>query len=122
MRRRAPGTLGLAVDFRQSNHEGELVDWLQEARDKAPPGVILNAGAYTHTSIALHDALKAIDVPVIEVHLSNPYAPRAVPAHVVRVARRHGRDLRRRRARLCARDRRARVDSSAQPRSKKGQA
>ena len=63
---------GLQVEFRQSNHEGDLVDWLQEAR-AAASGVILNAGAYTHTSVALHDALKAVEVPVIEVHISNPY-------------------------------------------------
>ena len=63
---------GLSVEFRQSNHEGQLVDWLQEARGGAS-GVILNAGAYTHTSVAIHDALKAIEVPVIEVHISNPY-------------------------------------------------
>lgn len=62
----------LTVDFRQSNHEGDLVDWLQEARTKAA-GVILNAGAYTHTSVALHDALKALEIPVVEVHISNPY-------------------------------------------------
>jgi 3-dehydroquinate dehydratase-2 len=66
------GQLGLGVEFRQSNHEGDLVDWLQEAR-KSALGVILNAGAYTHTSVALHDALKAVEVPVIEVHISNPY-------------------------------------------------
>jgi 3-dehydroquinate dehydratase-2 len=65
--------LGRAVVFRQSNVEGELVDWLQEARDKAA-AVVLNAGAYTHTSVALHDAIKAIGVPVIETHLSNPAA------------------------------------------------
>ena len=64
---------GLSVIFRQSNHEGELVDWLQEARKKAA-GVILNAGAYTHTSVALLDACRALDKPLIEVHLSNPYA------------------------------------------------
>ncbi|HTQ12826.1 MAG TPA: type II 3-dehydroquinate dehydratase [Rhizomicrobium sp.] len=64
---------GLTVVFRQSNHEGELVDWLQEARTRAS-GVILNAGAYTHTSVALLDAAKALDRPLIEVHLSNPYA------------------------------------------------
>jgi 3-dehydroquinate dehydratase-2 len=64
--------VGLTVEFRQSNHEGDLVDWLQEAR-KAAAGVILNAGAYTHTSVALYDALKAVEVPVIEVHISNPY-------------------------------------------------
>lgn len=70
--RKHAGALGLSIDFRQSNHEGELVDWLQEAR-KAAAGVILNAGAYTHTSVALHDALKAVDLPIIEVHISNPY-------------------------------------------------
>jgi len=65
--------LGASIVFRQSNIEGELVNWLQEARDKAA-AVILNAGAYTHTSVALHDAIKAIAVPVIETHLSNPAA------------------------------------------------
>ena len=64
---------GLTVTFRQSNHEGELVDWIQEARTRSC-GVILNAGAYTHTSVAIHDALRALDRPLIEVHLSNPYA------------------------------------------------
>ncbi len=62
--------LGLTVDFRQSNIEGELVSWIQEARS-ASSGIALNAGAYTHTSVALHDALKAADVPAVEVHLSN---------------------------------------------------
>ena len=62
--------LGLTVDFRQSNHEGELVDWIQEARESAS-GVILNAGALTHTSVAILDALNAAEKPVIEVHLSN---------------------------------------------------
>ncbi|BCJ91101.1 3-dehydroquinate dehydratase 2 [Terrihabitans soli] len=65
--------LGLSVDFRQTNVEGQLVDWIQEARTKAK-GIIINPAAYTHTSVALHDALKAADVPVIEVHLSNTYA------------------------------------------------
>ena len=64
---------GLAVVFRQSNHEGELVEWIQEARTKAA-GVIINAGAYTHTSVALHDALRALDCPIVEVHLSNTFA------------------------------------------------
>jgi 3-dehydroquinate dehydratase-2 len=64
---------GLSVVFRQSNHEGDLVDWLQEARGKAA-GVILNAGAFTHTSVALLDACRALEKPLIEVHLSNPYA------------------------------------------------
>lgn len=63
-------TLGLTIEFRQSNHEGELVDWIQEARGKAD-GIILNAGAYSHTSIALLDALQAVELPAIEVHLSN---------------------------------------------------
>jgi 3-dehydroquinate dehydratase-2 len=62
--------LGLAVDFRQSNIEGEIVSWIQEAREKAS-GIAINAGAYTHTSIALHDALKAADLPAVELHLSN---------------------------------------------------
>lgn len=62
--------LGLAIDFRQSNHEGQLVDWIHEARDKAS-GIAINAGAYTHTSVALHDALKAADLPSVELHLSN---------------------------------------------------
>jgi 3-dehydroquinate dehydratase II len=63
-------TVGLTVDFRQSNIEGELVTWVQEARDTAA-GIILNAGAYSHSSIALLDALQAAELPVIEVHLSN---------------------------------------------------
>ena len=58
------GELGVAIDFRQSNSEGELVDWVQAAGDTAC-GIILNAGAYTHTSIALLDALKAVSLPVI---------------------------------------------------------
>lgn len=65
--------LGMAVDFRQSNHEGELVDWIQEAaKGKIFDGLIINAAAYTHTSIAIHDALRLLSIPVIEVHLSNP--------------------------------------------------
>lgn len=66
--------LHIHVDLRQSNHEGHLVDWLHEAGQRSALAVILNAGAYTHTSIALRDAISAIPVPVIEVHLSNPAA------------------------------------------------
>ena len=66
--------LGLRVDVRQSNHEGHLIDWLHEAQAAGAKAVILNAGGLTHTSVALHDAVKAIAVPVIEVHLSNPQA------------------------------------------------
>lgn len=62
--------LGLSVEFRQSNTEGQLVDWVQEARGQFDI-LIVNAGAYTHTSVALLDALRAVDVPTIEVHLSN---------------------------------------------------
>ena len=65
--------LGFAVESRQSNHEGALVDWLHEAQASGCHAVLLNAGAYTHTSIALLDAIRAIKVPVIEVHLSNPH-------------------------------------------------
>lgn len=65
--------LGLVVEARQSNHEGDLVDWLHEAGSSGARAVLLNAGAYTHTSVALHDAIKGIKVPVIEVHLSNPH-------------------------------------------------
>jgi 3-dehydroquinate dehydratase-2 len=64
--------LGLEIDFRQSNHEGELVGWIQDARGTAR-AIILNAGAYTHTSIAILDALQAVALPVYEVHLSNIY-------------------------------------------------
>ena len=64
--------LGLSVECRQTNHEGVLIDWLHEARARGLHAVLLNAGAYTHTSIALLDAIKAIQLPVIEVHLSDP--------------------------------------------------
>lgn len=77
--RRAQG-LGYEVVFRQSQREGELIEWLHEARDKAA-AVILNAAAYTHTSVALHDAVKAIAIPVIEVHLTNPHAREAFRHH-----------------------------------------
>lgn len=63
--------LHFTVDFRQSNHEGEIVTWIQEMRLNIA-GLIINAGAYTHTSLAIHDALKLLDVPIIEVHISDP--------------------------------------------------
>ena len=65
--------LDVKVDVRQSNHEGHLVDWLHEAQATGAKAVILNAAAFTHTSIAIHDAIKSIRTPVIEVHLSNPH-------------------------------------------------
>lgn len=68
------GREGVTIDFRQSNHEGHLVDWLHEANAIGAVAVLLNAGAFTHTSVALHDAIKSIRVPVIELHLSNPHA------------------------------------------------
>ena len=64
--------LGLAIDMRQSNHEGHLIDWLHEANARSAKAVLLNAGGFSHSSVALHDAVKAISLPVIEVHLSNP--------------------------------------------------
>jgi 3-dehydroquinate dehydratase-2 len=76
---------GFALDFRQSNHEGVLVDWLHEAgRLQAAgtlAGVILNAGAYTHTSIALHDAIKGTGITLIELHISNVHAREAFRHH-----------------------------------------
>jgi 3-dehydroquinate dehydratase-2 len=73
--RREAASLGLEVDFRQSNHEGQLIDWIQAAgpgaRDGRSIGAVFNPGALTHTSVALHDAIEAVRLPVIEVHLSN---------------------------------------------------
>lgn len=66
--------LGVEVRCHQSNHEGQLLEWLHAAEAKGATGVVLNAGAYTHTSVALHDAVSGIDIPVIEVHLSNIHA------------------------------------------------
>lgn len=70
--RERAAALGLAIAFRQSNAEGDLVDWIQQARDDYA-ALILNAGAYTHTSIAILDALRSLEIPIYEVHLSNIY-------------------------------------------------
>ena len=72
MLREQAGRLGLTIEFRQSNHEGVLVDWMHEARARGAKAVLINAGAYTHTSVALLDAALSIELPVIEVHLSEP--------------------------------------------------
>ena len=69
--------LGVAIDMRQSNHEGHLIDWLHEAQAEGAKAVLLNAGAFAHTSLALYDAIRSITTPVIEVHLSNPAAREA---------------------------------------------
>jgi 3-dehydroquinate dehydratase II len=73
------------VDFRQSNHEGQLIDWIQEAGPECAAGrllgAVLNPGALTHTSLALHDAITAADLPVVEVHISNVHAREEVRRH-----------------------------------------
>jgi len=73
-------SLGLAVDFRQSNHEGELVTWIQEARTTAD-AILINPAAYSHTSVAIHDALKGVGLPVAEVHISNIHQREAFRHH-----------------------------------------
>ncbi|WP_299321286.1 type II 3-dehydroquinate dehydratase [Parasphingopyxis sp.] len=65
---------GADIEVRQSNHEGHLIDWIHEAQSEDAKAILLNAAGFTHTSVTLHDAIKAVSVPVIEVHLSNPHA------------------------------------------------
>ncbi|MBR9869247.1 MAG: type II 3-dehydroquinate dehydratase [Oceanospirillales bacterium] len=85
MCREAANTHGYEIDFRQSNHEGVLVDAIHEARELMLQGelagIVFNPGAYTHTSVALHDAIKGTEVPVIEVHISNVHAREAFRHH-----------------------------------------
>ena len=71
--RRRARDLGAEITFKQSNHEGELVAWIQEAKERSA-AIVLNAAAYTHTSIAIRDAISAVGIPTIEIHLSNVYA------------------------------------------------
>jgi 3-dehydroquinate dehydratase-2 len=78
--RQAASARHAEIDFRQSNHEGDLVGWIQEARDAAS-ALVINPAAYGHTSIALHDALKALELPAVEVHLSQPAAREPFRAH-----------------------------------------
>jgi 3-dehydroquinate dehydratase-2 len=78
--KKAGTELGLSVDFRQSNHEGELVTWIQDAR-KTADAIVINPAAYSHTSVAIHDALKAAGLPVAEVHLSNIHQREAFRHH-----------------------------------------
>ena len=79
--RAAGGRHKIAIEFRQSNHEGEIVDSIHEARVKRAAGIIINAGAYAHTSIAIRDAVAAVDLPVIEVHISNIFARESFRHH-----------------------------------------
>jgi 3-dehydroquinate dehydratase-2 len=77
----AAAQYGLTADCRQSNIEGELINYIHEAREKRAVGIILNAGAYTHTSVALHDAIVGVKIPTVEVHISNVYTRESFRHH-----------------------------------------
>src|SRR5262249_7547474 len=79
----------IEIEFRQSNHEGEIVDSIHEARAKKAAGIVINAGGYTHTSVAIRDAVAAVDLPVVEVHISNIFGLASFRhhSHMARVAR-----------------------------------
>jgi 3-dehydroquinate dehydratase-2 len=72
---------GLALEFRQSSHEGDLIDWIHEAGAEQAAGIVLNAGGYTHTSVSIRDAIAAVSVPLIEVHISNIFARESFRHH-----------------------------------------
>ena len=99
---------GFAIVFHQSNHEGALVDWIQEARAKQAAGIVINPAAYTHTSIAILDALLAARHSDHRSAYQQRPCPRRIPQAFLHLAGRQSSDLRLRRQRLCARDRRTR--------------
>ncbi|TWI55589.1 3-dehydroquinate dehydratase [Pseudomonas duriflava] len=77
---RTAAAQGMALEFRQTNHEGEMIEWIHQARGRVS-GIVLNPGAWTHTSVAIRDAISAAEVPVIEVHLSNVHKREAFRHH-----------------------------------------